>query len=148
MGRWHREMEEVLSSLTLAFLQLERSGKCCHGLTLSQCHTLGLLSKKGSLTMNELSKQMGLAKSTMTRVVDNMVREGWIERAKICGDNRRVSVRLTRKGKGLAEKLEASSQGAVQDIFKYIPPGRLPRVVESMKWVVRAMEKGVQKNGR
>jgi DNA-binding MarR family transcriptional regulator len=98
--------------------------------------------------MNELSKQMGLAKSTMTRVVDNMVREGWIERAKICGDNRRVSVRLTRKGKGLAEKLEASSQGAVQDIFKYIPPGRLPRVVGSMKWVVRAMEKGVQKNGR
>ena len=117
MGRWHREMEEVLSRLTLAFLQLERSGKCCHGLTLSQCHTLGLLSKEGNLTMNGLSKQMGLAKSTMTRVVDNMVREGWIERTKPSGDNRRVSVRLTRRGKELAAKMEVSSQGAVQDIF-------------------------------
>ena len=148
MGRWYREMEEVLSRLTLAFLQLERSGKCCHGLTLSQCHTLGLLSKEGNLTMNELSKQMGLAKSTMTRVVDNMVREGWIERTKTSGDNRRVSVRLTRRGKELAAKMEVSSQGAVQDIFKYIPSSQLPGVVESMKRVVQAMEKGAQKNER
>ena len=98
--------------------------------------------------MNELSKQMGLAKSTMTRVVDNMVREGWIERAKTSGDNRRVSVRLTRRGKGLAEKMDVSSQGAVQDIFKYIPSSQLPGVVESMKRVVQAMEKGAQKNER
>ena len=82
MKRWVQELDEVLSRLSLAFIQLERSGKCCEGLTLSQCHTLDVLSKNGDLTMNELSRQMGLAKSTMTRIVNTMVRKGWIERKK------------------------------------------------------------------
>jgi DNA-binding MarR family transcriptional regulator len=137
-------MDEVLSSLTLAFLQLERSGKCCHGVTLSQCHTLDLLFKKGDLTMNELSRQMGLAKSTMTRIVNNMVREGWIEQVKNQQDRRLVNVRLTQKGKKMAETLGVSSQEYVQRILKHIPSERIPQVVESLKWIVKSVEKEVQ----
>jgi MarR family transcriptional regulator, organic hydroperoxide resistance regulator len=139
-----KEMDEVLSGLTLAFLQLERSGKCCHGVTLSQCHALELLLKKGDLTMNELSRQMGLAKSTMTRIVNNMVRGGWIERVKDQGDRRLVNVRLTRKGREMAKTLGVSSQDYIQRILKHIPLGKIPQVVESLKWIVKSLGKEVQ----
>jgi DNA-binding MarR family transcriptional regulator len=143
LERWVREMDEVLSNLTLAFLQLERSGKCCHGVTLSQCHALDLLSKKGSLTMNELSRQMGLAKSTMTRIVNNMVREGWIDQVKDQRDKRLVNVRLTQEGKKMAETLGRSSQEYVQRILKHLPPDKIPQVVESLKWIVKSVGKEV-----
>lgn len=136
-------MDEVLSNLTLAFLQMERSGKCCYGVTLSQCHTLDLLSKKGDLTMNELSRQMGLAKSTITRIVSNMVRGGWIEQVRDEKDRRLVKVRLTQKGRRMADKLGLSSQEYVQRILRHIPQEKIPQVVESLQWIVKSVGKEV-----
>jgi len=141
---WVKEMDGVLSNLTLAFLQLERSGKCCHGVTLSQCHTLDLLSKRGKLTMNELSRQMGLAKSTMTRIVNNMVREGWIEQVNDPKDRRLVNVHLTQRGRRMAERLGLSSQEYVQRILRHIPSEKMPQVLESLQWIVKSIGKEVQ----
>ena len=143
MKHWIKQMDEVLSSLTLAFLQLERSGKCCHGVTLSQCHALDLLFKKGDLTMNELSRQMGLAKSTMTRIVNNMVREGWIDQVRDQRDKRLVNVRLTQKGKKMAETLGGSSREYVQRIMKHLPPDKIPQVVESLRWIAESVGREV-----
>ena len=143
MKRWVQEMDEVLSSLTLAFLQLERSGKCCHGVTLTQCHTLDVLSKKENLTMNELSRQMGLAKSTMTRIVNNMVREGWVEQVRDQRDRRMVNVQLTRKGRKMAEMLDHSSRDYVQRILKHLPQEKIPQALESMRWIIKSVEKEI-----
>ena len=144
MNRWVQELDEVLSRLGLAFIQLERSGKCCGGVTLSQCHALDVLSKNGELTMNELSKQMGLAKSTMTRIVNTMVRKGWIERKKEEGDKRLVSVFLTSEGKKMTGNLNQSSKEYVQRILKNLPQEKIPELVESLMWIVRSVEKEVR----
>ena len=144
MKRWVQEVDKVLSDLTLVFLQLERSGKCCHGVTLSQCHTLDLLSKKENLAMNELSKQMGLAKSTMTRIVNNMIREGWIEQFKDEGDRRLVNVRLTLKGKKMAERLDFSSREYVRRILRHIPSEKIPQIVASLKLIMNSVVREVQ----
>ena len=144
MKRWVQELDEVLSRLSLAFIQLERSGKCCQGLTLSQCHALDVLSKNGDLTMNELSRQMGLAKSTMTRIVNTMVRKGWIERGKDGRDKRRVSVCLTSEGKRMAETMDESSKEYVQRILKHLPPEKIPGLVEALRSIVGSVEKEVR----
>ena len=144
MKSWVKEMDGVLSNLTLAFLQLERSGKCCHGVTLSQCHTLDLLSKRGKLTMNELSRQMGLAKSTMTRIVNNMVRGGWIEQVKDPKDRRLVNVQLTRRGRRMAGRLGLSSREYVERILGHLPSEKIPQVLESLQWIIKSVRKEVQ----
>lgn len=144
MNRQVQELDEILSRLSLAFVQLERSGKCCRGVTLSQCHTLDVLSKNRDLSMNELSRQMGLAKSTMTRIVNTMVRKGWIERKKEEGDKRRVSVCLTLDGKKMTENLNQSSKEYVQRILKNLPQEKIPEVVESLKWIIRSVEKEIR----
>jgi MarR family transcriptional regulator, organic hydroperoxide resistance regulator len=138
-----QEVEQILSALSLSFIQMERSGKCCHGVTLSQCHTLSLLLKKGGLIMIELSKQMGLTKSTMTRIVDNLVRDGWVEQVKDQRDRRQVSVRLTQKGKEMAEKLNDSSRDWIGRILKHIPQEKMDQMVESLRWIVQSIEKEV-----
>lgn len=141
MKQWLEEMDEVLSRLSLAFIQLERSGKCCEGLTLTQCHTLDVLSKNGVLTMNELSRRMGLAKSTMSRIVNTMVRKGWLERERVHGDKRLVSVRMTSEGNKMMKKMNRSSREYVQRILKSLPPEKIPQVIESLRWVIHSTEK-------
>lgn len=51
--------------------------------------------------MNQLSERMSLARSTMTRVVDTLVRDGILERVRDREDRRLVEVQLTEKGKDL-----------------------------------------------
>ena len=144
MKRWVQELDEILSSLSLAFIQMERSGKCCQGVTLSQCHTLDVLSKNRDLTMNELSRQMGLAKSTMTRIVNTMVRRGWLERKRDQRDKRWVSVRLTAEGRKMSENVTRSSREYVRRILKHLPAEKIPQLVESLNLVVRSVEKDAQ----
>jgi DNA-binding MarR family transcriptional regulator len=105
---------------------------------------LDVLSKNRDLSMNELSRQMGLAKSTMTRIVNTMVRKGWIERKKEEGDKRRVSVCLTLDGKKMTENLNQSSKEYVQRILKNLPQEKIPEVVESLKWIIRSVEKEIR----
>jgi len=93
--------------------------------------------------MNELSKQMGLTKSTMTRIVNNLVRDGWVEQVKDRRDRRVVCVRLTQKGKEMAEKLNDSSRGWIGRILKHIPREKMDQTVESLKWIVQSIEKEV-----
>jgi DNA-binding MarR family transcriptional regulator len=87
---------------------------------------------------------MGLAKSTVTRIVNNMVRGGWIKRVKDREDQRLVNVRLTRKGRGMGEKLGVSSQDYVQRILKHIPQEEISQVVESLRWIVNSVEKEIR----
>lgn len=94
--------------------------------------------------MNELSKQMGLAKSTMTRIVNNMVREGWIEQVRNRRDRRLVNVQLTRKGKEVAKGLGVSSKDYVHHVLKHLPPEKIPQVIDSLKWIVHSIEKEVK----
>jgi len=87
---------------------------------------------------------MGLAKSTMTRIVNNMVREGWIEQVNDPKDRRLVNVHLTQRGRRMAERLGLSSQEYVQRILRHIPSEKMPQVLESLQWIVKSIGKEVQ----
>ncbi|MBI4734507.1 MAG: MarR family transcriptional regulator [candidate division NC10 bacterium] len=53
---------------------------CCYGISISQCHILDVLAEEGDLTMQQLAKRMFKSVSTMTRVVAQLVRRGYVKR--------------------------------------------------------------------
>lgn len=86
------------------------------GVTASQGYTLLALPAGGSLSMNELSAAMNLASSTMTRMLDNLVRKGLAYREHDEADRRIVRVGLTAKG----QKLQKAFAGEKQAIVKAV----------------------------
>ena len=44
---------------------------CCRGVTLAQCHTILEIEELGQATTVELSKRLGLDKSTLSRTIDS-----------------------------------------------------------------------------
>ncbi len=71
------------------------------GLTTPQFGALECLGHLGSMTIGTLCKKMLVSGGNMTVVIDNLEREGLVERVRDSRDRRKILVRLTSKGKDL-----------------------------------------------
>src|SRR5918997_2299384 len=86
MLRAHRDLVARLDA------QLERE----HALPLSSYEVLMVLadSEGGRARMGELADQLLLSRSGLTRLVDRLVRQGWVERAPCEDDDLRALARV------------------------------------------------------
>ncbi len=82
---------------------------CCNGVTLAQCHTLLEIENKGNISITELSKILGLDKSTISRTIDGLVNIGLVDRS-IPEENRRMTMlQLTKAGKKICQSINAKN---------------------------------------
>src|SRR5512141_1774140 len=74
---------------------------CCYGISISQSHILDTLAEEGDLTMQQLARRMYKSVSTMTRVVSQLVRRGYVKRRQEAADRRVVHISITPQGKAI-----------------------------------------------
>jgi len=134
--KFSRLVGELFRKLNL----LNRDQKVCYGITLSQCCAIETLEQRGLLSMNELSQCQGVTLSTMTRVVDVLVRDGVVRRESSPGDRRKVCIELTEEGKNLAQKLKKCTEAYTKEILDEIPVNKQGQVVESVELLIKAIE--------
>ncbi|MBI4839625.1 MAG: MarR family transcriptional regulator [candidate division NC10 bacterium] len=94
---------------------------CCYGISISQCHILDVLAEEGDLTMQQLAKRMFKSISTMTRVVAQLVRRGYVKRHQDPEDRRIVHVSITPQGKAIAAAINRDLIETQRAILKAIP---------------------------
>jgi len=135
------EVGLMIQKLVRVFQLFERDQTKAHGFTTSQCYTILELYKSESLSMNELSEKMNLNSSTMTRVLDNLVRDNYITRDKSESDRRIVIVSLTDTGKVAAENLDITVKKYYKKIIENIPKGQVEEVLKSVNILQKAFEK-------
>ncbi len=111
------------------------------GFTTSQCYTLLELKKTSGLTMNELSEKMNLNTSTMTRIINNLVRDGYVQRSREEGDRRIVLVGLTESGIMAAGQLELSIMDYYRKILINLPEGQIEDVLKAVALLIEAFDK-------
>lgn len=119
---------------------LDRAEKLCQGVTLSQAYAIGTIQRREILTMNELSQELGLAISTLTRIIDVMVRNEIVCRYHSEQDRRKVNICLTEKGKQLAANLEICGQKFWSKIFDQIPDEKKKEVTDNLNLLLKAIE--------
>jgi DNA-binding MarR family transcriptional regulator len=134
------EVGEMVQKLVRVFQLFERDQIKIHGFTSSQCYTLIEILKAKSLTMNELSDKMNLDSSTMTRVIDKLVRDDLIRRERDDSDRRIVLVSLTDKGGEAANKLSSSVNEYYRKIISSMPLGKMDEVLSSVAILLKAFE--------
>jgi DNA-binding MarR family transcriptional regulator len=135
------KFRETLTRLYQRFNALQRGEKRCFGVTMTQCVTLELLQQEGPKTVRELADALGLDTSTVTRVVDVLVRDELLSRARDEErDRRRVYVSLTEAGEQLAEQLEACADEYCERILVRIPRGQREDVHHALRLLVDAID--------
>ncbi|MDQ7094581.1 MarR family transcriptional regulator [Desulfosporosinus sp. PR] len=86
---------------TNRFIVAEMSKYGIEGIVTSHGDIINALFKKPRLTMAEIAEKIGRDKSTVTALVDKLVRFGYVTKERDTEDTRVVYVTLTSKGSGL-----------------------------------------------
>jgi DNA-binding MarR family transcriptional regulator len=86
-----------------------------HGLTSQQGQLLCVLMAQ-PYGMGELGAMLGLAKSSLTGLVDRTERNGLVQREPVAGDSRAVRVALTRRGARLADEFYAETCRRIEEL--------------------------------
>lgn len=136
-----KEVGETIQRMVRVFQLFERDQIKTFGFTISQCYCMLELLKSDGLTMNELSEKMNLNTSTMTRIVDKLVRDKYIVRERLEEDRRIVVAKLTDKGKEASLKLNKGISEYYEKIIKNLPKGRVEEVLDSVSLLLNAFEK-------
>ncbi len=136
------------TSLQRQLYQLVRTYELCdqaclaqNGVTASQGYTLLFLPEAGHLSMNDLSQAMGLASSTMTRYVDELVRKGLAHRRPDDEDRRVVRVELSDRGRELRCVLQSAMQDFFKQVLDEIQEKERPALLRALEQVTQAIVK-------
>lgn len=135
------DVGDMVRRLVRLFQLFERDQIKVYGFTTTQCYTLLEIEKSTQIAMSELSEKMNLNASTMTRIMDPLVRDGYIVRQKSTEDRRLVLVSLSEKGKESAEALNKSVNAYYKKVIQNIPTGKLDDILRSTDHLVHAFEK-------
>jgi len=102
-------LNAALSDLIRAAQVRDRDCICCHDISVTQCNALEAL-QEAPMTLGGLTAALLLDKSTTSRVVDALVRKGYVERTAHPEDRRALQIRSTSKGTKLYQLIERSLQ--------------------------------------
>jgi DNA-binding MarR family transcriptional regulator len=102
------EVDQILEAILYLYTEGRRVTKELARsveLTGPQLTVVKLLEGVGDLSLSELSERIRAQNSTVTGIIDRMVREGLVVRARSTEDRRVVLIRLTEKGARIAREV-------------------------------------------
>ena len=99
------EFGELLKLFLLDLQRLFRSKIVDGELTLSQILLISCIPNE-SIDMTSLAQQIGVDNSTLTRLVDVLIRRDWVFKTKDTIDKRITLLGLTQKGEAIQNKIE------------------------------------------
>ena len=91
---------------------------------VSEAHALAELSRDGPLPQHEIGARLRLEKSTVSRLVDQLERRGWLTGSRRSVDGRVVWLALTETGRSAAAEVAAAREAR----FAFYPAARAARV--------------------
>ncbi len=135
------EVGETLKRVVRNFQLFERDQVKTLGFTMTQAYCLIELLEHEGMTMQDLSDRMKLNTSTMTRVVDKLVRDGYIERNRSSEDRRVVLVSLTESGLTSAQGVSNRIKDYYGEITRHLHQGQVEDVLTCVSQLMDAFEK-------
>lgn len=109
-----------------------------HGIP-PQGRLLGMLLRNGPLTQGELGRIAGLDKSWISRGIDRMVEEGWVERVPLASDRRCMELHLTDKGRQLAHATNVQLDENAEALFEHIAAGQHAPIAQALQALIDAL---------
>jgi DNA-binding MarR family transcriptional regulator len=115
---------------------------CGKPLPPSDAHALMLLLDAGAagLLQGAIARQLGIDKSTASRLVARLTDRGHVEDAAQQADGRARPLRLTRAGVRVATEIDRASRQRFDQVLERIPRRRRRDVVQGLREIVTALE--------
>lgn len=101
-------------------------------LTITEMHTISVISMYEAPTASELAQQLGVAPGTVTATIDRLCRKGYAKRQPDANDRRVVRIELTRRGRLIYRIQQAYHDRMANSFLKDIDDQYLGTVQQSL----------------
>lgn len=120
---------------------LDKNEASCCQITLAQCNAIIEIGRAEEIYLNKLAEILRLDKSTMSRTVDNLVKQNYAVR-EVDEENRRfIKIKLSEKGYQLFKATEEKMELYYKNIFESIEENKRDQVLESLDILLQALKK-------
>lgn len=140
LTRQAEQMYAVFAELVRRYQFRDRDQVCCHGLSVSQCYTLELLTEGGPRTMGALAAEICLKISTATRVVDHLVSSGLAARLADPNDRRVCCVQITEAGRAVVARVRGEIVAEYEAVLRAVPAGSRESVIDALSHLLSAFK--------
>jgi DNA-binding MarR family transcriptional regulator len=114
-------------------------------LTGPQLTVVKMLEQIGDLSLSELSERIRAQNSTVTGIIDRMERESLVVRERSKEDRRVVYIRLTPKGRRLAEEIPIEPWEIFRNALETLNASEVRDLVRILGKVARKVEQTVRR---
>jgi DNA-binding MarR family transcriptional regulator len=103
------------------------------GLTMTQLRVLFILRENAGLTARALAETINVTPSTLTRIMDRLVRDHLVNREEDPADRRLVRHCLTAVGLDMVSEMERTGRERMDNIFGRLSRHQLERLIAALK---------------
>lgn len=111
---------------------------CGQPLPVSEAYAMVEIARDAPLRQVELARRLRLEKSTVSRLVTNLVNRGWVRRQAADGDGRGVLLALTDAGLAAATRQAQARRDRLTALLDRIPDERRADVVRALRTLAEA----------
>jgi DNA-binding MarR family transcriptional regulator len=112
---------------------------CGQPMSASMAHALTELAGDEELSQGALGSRLELEKSTVSRLVADLERRGWIERRRDAVDGRVLRLHLTEQGQRVSAQIATARAALFADITEHLTARERPMVERALEALVRAV---------
>ena len=112
-------------------------------LTYNQYKTLLSLSDAGPCTLNALSRDLEVATSSASQMVDRLVAMGLVQRNQADSDRRSIILRISPEGEKLLDKVREDIVSRYHHIFRHLGTSEQANLAQAISTLVRILEKAI-----
>jgi DNA-binding MarR family transcriptional regulator len=126
-------LQQQVQTFIRQFGLLEQEHTPCNvPLSPSQAHALQVFGTEGILTQSQLTSRLHLEKSTVSRLVNILVEQGWVARTMNPENRREVILEITRSGQHLFEEVQAQALAKYQLLWEHLRPEKRAQILDSL----------------
>ena len=104
------------------------------GITLSQLKALGALENQEQLPLSELAARMQLSLPAVSRIVEGLVKRGWVTREEAVADRRCKLVQITPEALATYRELAALRISALRAFVETLSPEELDALAPGLDY--------------
>ena len=125
--------DNLLALLPFYHKKIFRSEHGITGMQAAQYRLLGVLMRGGTLPMSELGKRLYISKPYMTILVDQLIREGHVERTPDTRDRRVINITITSSGSKHLKQAGALYKDDVKNLLSDLNTEDLEELCQSLE---------------
>ncbi|MPM26891.1 hypothetical protein SDC9_73396 [bioreactor metagenome] len=140
IGFLSKTFPKIYSSLYLEYL---KKYSALYNVNKTQLRALVFIKNHGSISMTELCAKLNIEKGSLTSMIDDLTKKGYVYREKDLADRRKYMIVITEEGERLAINFTSKlSDELEQKLFKLDESDRLryQEALETLQYILNKEE--------